>query len=456
MANTYWNPSVETMGNDKRREMQGEKLARQLRYVLEKSPFYRRKFAEAGFDASKVEKVEDLAHAPFTHKEELRQSQAESPPLGGHAATDMREVVRIHSSTGTTGKPSYVGITRRDRDAWMESVSRVYYCEGLRPEDVLIHGFGLGFFVGGLPLKDAVENIGTAFVPIGAGASHQLVTSIRNLGGTVLTCTPSYAQYVAEYVRDRFGMEPRELGLRRIMLGAEPGGGIPAVRRKIEDDYDALVTEGLGNADLIAVYAGSCDENDGMHFLAPDFLHLELIDPITEEVLDWEDGAEGELVATHLDRECCPLVRFRTGDRIRVSMSPCGCGRTGPRWTCVGRTDDMLLVRGVNVWPSAVSDVIGDLRPRTTGAAQILLEEPGPAVEPPLRLQAEFGPEATDLDRLKAEMEGLLKEELFVRCDVELLPPGTLPRFEMKAQPIRRLYEEPLLASGALRKEPGA
>lgn len=251
-------------------------------------------------------------------------------------------------------------------------------------------------------------------------------------------------------------MEPRELELRRIMLGAEPGGGIPAVRRKIEDDYDALVTEGLGNADLIAVYAGSCDENDGMHFLAPDFLYLELIDPISGETLDWEDGAEGELVATHLDRECCPLVRFRTGDRIRLSMSPCGCGRTGPRWTCVGRTDDMLIVRGVNVWPSAVSDVIGDLRPRTTGAAQILLEEPGPAVEPPLRLQAEFGPEATDLDRLKAEMEGLLKEKLFVRCDVELLPPGTLPRFEMKAQPIRKLYEEPLLASGALRKEPGA
>ncbi|MGH3086548.1 MAG: phenylacetate--CoA ligase family protein [Rubrobacteraceae bacterium] len=444
----YWNPEIEGIGAAERRETQTAKLRKQLGYVVERSPFYRRKFEEAGFDAGKVTALEDMAHAPFTNKEELRESQAEDPPLGRHAATDMREVVRVHSSTGTTGRPSYVGITRHDRDVWMETVSRVYFCEGLRPSDVLIHGFGLGFFVGGLPLKDAVENIGATFVPIGAGASHQLVTSIQNLGGTVLTCTPSYAQYVAEYVRDRFGMDPAKLGLRRIMLGAEPGGGIPAVRRKISEDYGAFVTEGLGNADLIAVYAGSCDENDGMHFLAPDHLYLELIDPLTEEVLEWEDGVEGELVATHLDRECCPLARFRTRDRIKAKTSPCACGRTGPRWTCVGRTDDMLVVNGVNVFPSAISEVVGSLRPKTTGAVRILLEKPGPAVAPPLRLQAEFGPEATDLDRLKAGMEGLLKEKLFVRCDVELLPPGTLPRFEMKAQPIRRLYEEPLLGGG--------
>ena len=444
----YWNPFVEKMGESEQREMQAEKLARQLRYVAERSPFYREKFEEAGFDPTRVVGVEDLARAPFTQKEELRESQVEHPPLGEHAAAGMDEVLRVHSSTGTTGRPSYVGITRRDRDAWMEVVSRVYWCEGLRPQDVLIHGFGLGFFVGGLPLKDAVENIGAAFVPIGAGATHKLVTSIQNLGGTVLTCTPSYAQYVAEYVRERFGMDPAELGLRRIMLGAEPGGGIPAVRRKISDDFGAFVTEGLGNADLIAVYAGGCDEADGMHFLAPDHLIVEIIDPVSEEVLPWEDGAEGELVATHIDRECCPLVRFRTRDRIRVRMEPCGCERTGPRWTCVGRTDDMLIVRGVNVWPSAVSDVVGELRPRTTGAVQILLGAPGPGVEPPLRLQAEYGPEATNLDVLKRELEGLLRERLVVDCDVELLPPGTLPRFEMKAQPIRKLYEEPLFSGG--------
>jgi len=448
VANSYWNPLIETMGFSEQREMQITKLREQLRYVWDRSPFYRRKFKEVGFDPEKLRDVSDLSHAPFTSKEELRKSQAENPPLGEHAVVSMEDVLRVHSSTGTTGKPSYVGLTRHDRDVWTEVVSRVYYCEGLRQRDILIHGFGLGFFVGGLPLKDAVENIGATFVPIGCGYSHRLVISAQNLGATVLTCTPSYAQYLAEYVRERFGMEPVQLGFRRVMLGAEPGGSIPAVRQRIADEYAALVTEGLGNADLIAVYAGSCDENEGMHFLAPDYLYLELIDPITEELLGWEDGVEGELVATHIDRECCPLVRFRTRDRIRVRMSPCACGRTGPRFTCLGRTDDMLIVRGVNVWPSAISDVIGSLRPRTTGAVQVLLFEPGPKVEPPLKLQAEYGPEATDLDALKVELEGLLREKLIVDCDVELLPPGTLPRFEMKAQLVRKLYEEPVFSRG--------
>jgi phenylacetate-CoA ligase len=445
-----WNPAIETMPLSEQRGMQTAKLVEQLGYVLERSPFYRRKFEEAGFDATRVRDVADLAHAPFTHKEELRESQVESPPLGDHAAVGMEDVLRIHSSTGTTGRPSYVGLTRHDREVWTETVSRVYFCEGLRRSDVLIHAFGLGFFVGGLPLKDAVENIGAAFVPVGTGDAGEVVKSIQNLGGTVLTCTPSYAQYVAEYVRDRFGMEPGLLGLSRIILGAEPGGGIPSVRRKIADDYGAAVTEGFGNADLIGVFAGGCDEADGMHFAAPDFLFLEVIDPVTGEVLEWEDGVEGELVATHVDRECSPVVRFRTRDRVKVSMSPCGCGRTGPRWTCVGRTDDLLTVRGTNVWPSEISDVVGSLRSKTTGAVQILLSEPGPEVEPPLRLQAEFGPEATDLDALAAELEGALREKLFVECEVELLPPGTLPRFEMKARPIRKLYEEPLLGRGNL------
>lgn len=422
--------------------MQAEKLRHQLEYVAARSSFYARKFKEAGFDPAKVRSVADLSAAPFTEKQELRDSQVANPPLGDHAAADLVDVIRIHSSSGTTGRPSYVGITRRDQQVWTESISRVYYCEGVRREDVLIHGFGLGFFVGGLPLKDAVENIGATFVPIGTGASERLVTSIQNLGATILTCTPSYANYLAEYVREKFDMEPSELGLRRLLLGAEPGGGIPSVRERLARDYGAFVTEGLGNADLIPVYAANCDELDGNHFLAPDFMILEVIDPETEESLDLEDGVEGELVATHIDRECVPLVRFRVADRVVVKTSPCACGRTGPRFTCVGRTDDMLIVAGVNVWPSAIKDVVTDLYPRTTGALQVLLEEPGPRVDPPLRLQVEYGPEATDLGALRAEIEQAIRDKLIVKTEVELVPPETLPRFEMKAQLIRRLYEE--------------
>lgn len=443
----YWNAEIETMPWESVRELQAEKLRRQLEYVAARSPFYARKFEEAGVDPARLKSVDDLGDYPFTTKEELRESQIASPPLGEHAAADLVDVIRVHSSSGTTGRPSYVGITRRDRDNWTETVSRVYYCEGVRPTDVLVHGFGLGFFVGGLPLKDAVENIGATFIPIGTGASDRLVTAIRDLGGTVLTCTPSYANYLAEYLRERYGMNPAELGLERILLGAEPGGAIPAVRERLAQEFNAFVTEGLGNADLIPVYAANCDELDGNHFLAPDFMHLEVVDPETGESLPLEDGVEGELVATHLERECVPLVRFRVRDRVVVRTSPCACGRTGPRLTCIGRTDDMLIVAGVNVWPSAVKDVVTSLHPRTTGALQILLASPPPKVDPPLRVQLEYGPEASDLGELKHELEQLIRERLIVKAEVELVPPETLPRYEMKAQLIRKVYEETEVAT---------
>jgi phenylacetate-CoA ligase len=443
----YWDAEIETMPWDDARAMQLGKLRQQLEYVVSHSPFYARKFESAGVAPESIRSLEDFTSFPFTTKEELRESQVASPPLGAYAAASLDDVVRIHSSSGTTGRPSYVGITRRDRDVWTETVSRVYYCEGVRREDVLVHGFGLGFFVGGLPLKDAVENIGATFIPIGTGASDRLVTAIRDLGGTILTCTPSYANYLGEYLRDRHQMEPAELGLKRILLGAEPGGAIPAVRERLAADFGAVVTEGLGNADLIPVYAANCDELDGNHFLAPDYLLLEVVDPETGEALDLEDGIEGELVATHLERECVPLVRFRVRDRVVVRTSPCACGRTGPRFTCIGRTDDMLIVAGVNVWPSAVKDIVTSLHPKTTGALQILLAAAPPRVDPPMRMQVEYGSEASDLGELKQELEALIRERLIVKADVELVPPETLPRFEMKAQLIRKLYEEAEVAT---------
>ena len=433
----YWNHEVETMAAQDVAAMQLELLRKQLASLPGRSPFYRRRLA--GFDPSRLRSLDDLRRVPFTTKQELRDSQKAAPPLGEHAGVPMERVLRVHSSSGTSGRPSYVGITARDRDAWTEVVSRVYTCEGVRPDDVVVHGFGLGFFVGGLPLKDAIENIGATFVPVGTGASERLVAAVRDLRATVLTCTPSYASYLAEWLAER-GDDPAELGLRRILLGAEPGGGFPAVRQRLADSYRAFVTEGLGNADVLPVYAGTCDELAGNHLLAPDQLYFELVDPDTGTSLDWEEGAEGELVATHLTRECVPLVRFRLGDRVTVAMSPCPCGRTSPRLVCVGRTDDMLIVAGVNVWPSAVKEVVEELHPRVTGAVQILISAPGPRVEPPLRVQVEHGAGAHDLQALAIELERRVRDRLVVPARVELVPPGTLPRFEMKSKLVHELY----------------
>lgn len=437
----YFDEEIEMMPSDQLRRMQLARLQQQLAYVYARSAFYRRKFDEAGVKPADIRHLADLATFPFTTKAELRDSQSEALPLGSHRAAPGRAVIRIHSSSGTTGRPSYVGITAHDRDGWIQSVARVYWSQGVRPDSVVVMGFGLGFFVGGLPLHDAIEEIGATFIPIGTGASDRLVNSIRDTQATMLTCTPSYATYLAEYARDRMKLDPRSLGIERIQSGAEPGAGVPAIRRRIQEDWGCTLTEGLGNADLIPVYAAECDAQAGMHFLAPDLMLLELIDPDSGEPLEFTEGAIGELVATHLDRECVPLVRFRTRDHVIVWTDPCPCGRSGVRLRCIGRTDDMLILRGVNVFPSAIKDVVMSLRPRTTGEVQILLEQPGPKVEPPLKLQVEQGLDEPDPAALKKELEDLLRQKLIFTAQIELVPSGTLPRFEMKAQLIRKLYE---------------
>jgi phenylacetate-CoA ligase len=418
------------------------KLARQLEVLERRSSFYQRKLAEAGVQGLRPRTVADLSRFPFTTKEELRRSQLEAPPLGAHAAVDLRSVVRVHSSTGTTGRPSWVGLTRHDVAVWTEVTASALATEGLTPDDVLVHGASLTLFVGGLPFKDAAEQIGATFVPIGTGASEKAVMAFQALGANALHSTPSYALYLAEYVRERHGLDPRELGVKKIFVGGEPGGGEPATRALIEESWGARVTEGLGNADMAPAVFAECPAQAGMHHTAGDHVLVELIDPVSGEQVPWEPGAVGELVYTATDRECCPLLRFRTRDRVQVLGVGCECGRPGPRIRCVGRTDDMLIVLGVNVFPSAIRDVVASLHPRTTGAIQVLLPGPGPRVEPPLRVQAEHGPGETDPEGLGAELERLIRARLTVPVRIELVPPDTLPRSEMKSTLVRRLDQE--------------
>ncbi len=442
MKGEYLKPEIETMDPEELRKIQEEKFLKQLDYVWERSPFYQRKFKEHGIERGDIKGLEDLPKLPFTEKDELRKSQEDYPPLGSHAAASMEDVIRIHSSSGTTGVPTFIGITRHDHQVWTEITARSFFTEGIRKSDIVIHAAGLTFFVGGLPCKDAIEYIGATFVPIGTGASDRVVMTAKRLGANVLHCTPSYALYLAEYVRKKYNMDPSELGFRKLVVGAEPGGGIPSVRKRIEEEYQCRVTEGLGNSDAAPIIFGECPYQQGMHFCAQEYIFCELIDPDTGEVIEMKDGVEGELVYTLIDRECCPLIRFRTRDRVIVWTSSCECGRTSFRVRCIGRTDDMLIVLGVNVFPSAVKDVIMSFRPRTTGEMVILLDKPGPKVDPPVRIQVEYAQGVEDLQGLKKEIEQALREKLVFRSDVELVPEGTLPRYEMKAKLIRKLYEE--------------
>jgi phenylacetate-CoA ligase len=355
-------------------------------------------------------------------------------------------VIRVHSSTGTTGKPSFVGITRRDARVWTKLTARSFYTQGLRKTDAVVHAAGLALFVAGLTSKDAIESVGAVFVPLGTGASEKALTIIPLLGVNAMHCTPSYAAYFADFVRREAGMDPRELGLKKLFCGAEPGAGIPAIRAKLERDWGATVTEGLGNADMAPIIFSECPEQSGMHFNGPDSVIVEIIDPKssdsqTAESLPHEAGVTGELVYTSLQRECVPLLRFRTRDRVQVLGTSCACGRTGFKLRCVGRTDDMLIVLGVNVFPSAIKDVVSSFHPAATGEIQIVLERPGPGVAPPLKIVAECCAEPAASAELKLAMERKIKTTLSVSASVELVRAGTLPRYEMKGQLVKRAYE---------------
>jgi phenylacetate-CoA ligase len=410
-------------------------LRTQLAGLTARSAFYADLFAENGTRPEDFESLADIARFPFTEKQMLRDSQAAAPPLGRHAGIHMTEVIRVHASTGTTGTPSWVGVTRRDSLAWTQMVARAFRTMGATREDVVVHGSGLTLFVGGLPIRDALERIGTTVVPIGTGASEKAVQAMNTLGVTELHSTPSYARYLADYVREKVGRDPREFGLRKVFVGGEPGGGEPAFREHLESEWGARVTEGLGNADMAPVLFGEAPDTGGMRFTGGRHVLVELIDPDSGEPMAAEPGVTGELVYTSVDRECCPLVRFRTRDLVRVTArAPDGA----PLIRCIGRTDDMLIVLGVNVFPSAVRDIVQGLHPRTSGAVQILLPAQGPRVEPPLRVEAEWGEHAGDHEELRGSIESIIRSRLSIPATVTLVPPGSIERSEMKSRLTRQ------------------
>lgn len=424
-------------------EVQSFKLRRQLEYLVGHSEFYRRKFKEAGVQLEKVKTAKDLKYLPFTTKQEIRQSLASKPPLGYHQAAPLEKIIRIHASTGTTGQPTYMGITAHDWEVWTEVTSRVYYASGLRDTDVCIHAFGLGFFVGGLPIQDAIENIGATLLPIGLGQSERLLEVAATLNANAIVCTPSYALHLPETAKN-MNLYPKKVGLRKFIVGAEPGGGIPEVRARIEETWGCKVVEGLGNSDIAPIIWHECQEQQGMHFCAQEFVIAEIIDHNTGEVLPVEDGVEGEVVYTAIDREATPLVRFRTNDHLVVSTGPCACGRTSFRVRCVGRYDDMLIVKGVNVFPSAVQDVVSTLRPKVTGGIEIQLKTPGPRVEGSLEIRVEAGETvaSSEYNGLGKEVTELMKKRLYFTPEIVMVSPGSLPKYELKAKLVRKLYEE--------------
>jgi phenylacetate-CoA ligase len=424
---------VEAMAPEALRALQQARLGEQFEYLLAHSAFYRRKFGAAGLASGAVRTLDDLRLVPFTTKQELRDSLKAAPPFGEHLAAPMADVVQMQASSGTTGSPSYVALTRQDAAMWHESSARSLYACGIRPGDLVLHGFSLSKgFVGGLPIFQALQHLGAVDIPIGAdGGVERLLAAAFDLAPDAIVGTPNFLLHLAEAAQSQLGRDVRDIGVRRLVVGGEPGGGIPALRRRIEDAWGATLCELMGGTDLAVIYWAECDEQDGMHMTAPDTIHAELIDPDSGETRPFTEGATGELVYTALQRQASPVFRFRSGDHVVVTGTTCACGRRQPKIRCFGRTDDMLIVRGVNLFPSAVQDLVEAMRPAVSGQVRLVADFDGHSTQENLKLlveRAEHEPPGLSLTALKQDIESRTRGALAVKAEVLLAPHGSIEK----------------------------
>jgi phenylacetate-CoA ligase len=430
-------PEVEALPWPEQLTLDDASYRAQLAYLFERSAFYREKLRSAGIPSvAAAGGLADIAQLPLTEKGELKETCTSENPIGAHLCAALPEIVRIYSTSGTTGTPSYIPLTAGDLDNWVTGSARSYAASGIAAGQRIVSTYNAGPFVAGAALG-SFDLIGLCHIPVGTGNTDRLLQAIEALRPEAAVLTPSYAAHLVESAVER-NLDLRSSSVERVLVAGEPGGGEPAFRAKLEEGWGARVTEAMGIGDIGISLWGECEEQNGMHLGARGFVHAELIDPETGAALEMDDGATGELVLTHLQHRAAPLLRFRTRDHVQVRTSPCPCGRTGPRVRCVGRTDDMLIVRGVNVFPSAVREVVSAFAPAVSGHILVKPRSAGVKQEPPLPVSVELAQSAIAEDALAEAIREKLRAVLVVQTRVDLVPWGTLGRSEYKAKLLAR------------------
>ncbi|MFW5982242.1 MAG: phenylacetate--CoA ligase family protein [Halanaerobiaceae bacterium] len=422
-----WNEKFETMPREEMRKLQGEKLREMVERVYHNVPFYRKKMQEMGVLPEDINTIEDLRHLPFTTKQDLRDNY----PYDLFAAP-MSEVVRVHASSGTTGKPTVVGYTRKDISTWSEVVARTLACAGIGRNDYIQVAYGYGLFTGGLGVHYGSEKIGATVIPISGGNTKKQIQLMQDFGSTAIACTPSYALYLAESIEE-MQINREKLNLRVGIFGAEPWSN--NMRKMVEERLHLKAIDIYGLSEIIGPGVSSeCEYQDGLHINEDHFVP-EIIDPGTLEVLS--EGEKGELVFTTVSKEGLPILRYRTRDLTRLNYERCRCGRTLVRMEkCLGRSDDMLIIRGVNVFPSQIESVLlemGETEPHyllivdrvnNLDVLEVLVE-----VEDQF-----FSDEIKQLEALSKKIRANLESTLGLTAKVKLVEPKTIERSEGKSK----------------------
>lgn len=422
-----WNPNKECMPREQMRELQGKRLCKLVQYVYHNVPFYRHKMQEMDLTLDDIREIEDITKLPFTTKQDLRDNY----PYGLMAAP-LSEVVRVHASSGTTGNPTIVGYTRRDLSIWSEVMSRCLSAYGVTRDDTFSVSYGYGLFTGGLGAHYGVENLGATVIPASTGNTEKHVRLIRDLHITGIACTPSYALYLAEVV-ERMGIRKEELGLRIGAFGAEPW--TENMRQEIQARLGLKGYNIYGLSEIMGPGVSyECQEQYGSH-INEDHFYPEIIDPVTCQNLPY--GTQGELVFTTLTKEGMPLLRYRTKDLTSLIADPCPCGRTSVRMTPImGRSDDMLIIRGINVFPSQVESVILGMK---EFEPQYLLVVDRKNNLDTLEVQVEvrrdfFSDDIGSMLKLKKTLSDRLKSVLSISAEVKLVEPNSIARSQGKSK----------------------
>jgi len=422
-----WNEKIECASRNEMDAIQSEALIKTVQRIYHNIPSYRTKMQEKGLVPGDIKSVEDLSKLPFTNKSDLRDGY----PFGMFSVP-MSEIVRVHASSGTTGKPTVVGYTRNDLQMWSEVVTRALCMAGVHKNDIVQVAYGYGLFTGGLGLHYGTENLGATVIPISGGNTKKQIQLMQDFGTSVIACTPSYALFLAEVMQDN-GIDPESLDLRVGIFGAEPWS--ENMRREIESKLKLKAIDIYGLSEVVGPGVScECEEQAGMHVNEDHFIP-EIIDPETLEPVS--KGEMGELVFSTVTKEGIPILRYRTRDLTRLVYDKCSCGRTLVRMEkCTGRSDDMLIIRGVNVFPSQIESVLLDMS-ETEPHYLLIVEREGTLDILKLLVEVQeqfFSDEIRELEALRKKITGNIQSTLGISVEVKLVEPKTIERTAGKAK----------------------
>ena len=429
----YWNAELETRPWAEVEHWQAAQIERFVQGLSARSPMYARLLADA---PKKVNGFAALAQLPFTMKSDVRGAQDHTSadhPFGENQGASTRDIVQTLSSSGTTGRPMYYALTAADLERWSDAIAQGWFTAGLRPEDLVAHLVALPGVAGGLPYADGFRRLGATLCWIGGFPTERILRELRNLRITTLLATTSFGTYLAEQWEAIGASTGMPSSLKKVFCGGEPGLGQPEIRAKIRQGLQIeALREVMGLGDVLSCLWSECEAEDGMHFVAQRYVAVELIDPDTGAPVPWQDGAKGELVYTTFARDATPMLRYRSRDHALVTGTTCRCGRTSPRIRCIGRTDDMLIYKGMNLFPTALRDLIAA---RFAGRVEPLIriwKERADQVRfddaVPVDIEATAATSVQDYVALAAQIEKAVRAELQVRIAPTVVAPGSLPR----------------------------